>query len=142
MQRGDEHGALDGKLEAAVGQQIGENLGNAEPRPDPAEQQRSAQALGRRGQDAALVLIEGGDQHHLVGELGPRGEQRGERAGGFELVGAAERGDDTLAHGALDALVLDDLHVSAFAGLLEAEEHGGPRKAEHHRFRFYLRRKA
>src|SRR5208283_1347717 len=142
MQRRNEHGALNGKLEGAVSEQIAENLRDAQPLPDFAKQQRAAEALGRGRHRAALVLIEGGDQHHLVGELGARGEQRGERAGGFELVGAAERGDDTLAHGALDALVLDDLHVSAFAGLLEAEEHGGPRKTEHHRIRFYLRRKA
>ena len=31
---------------------------------------------------------------------------------------------DGLAHGAVDAFVLDDLNVAAFAGLFEAEEHG------------------
>ena len=104
--------------------------------------QRAADALGRGGQRATLVLIEGGDEHHLVGELGARGQQRSKGAGSFELVGAAERRDDALAHGSVDALVLDDLHVSAFAGLLEAEEHGGPRRREHHEIRFVRRWKA
>ena len=81
-------------------------------------------------------MIERGDQQRLVGELGARGERRGKGAGGFELIGAAERGDDALAQGAINALVLDDLHVRAFAGLLEAEEHGGPRSGEHHGIRF------
>src|SRR5271165_5570241 len=35
-----------------------------------------------------------------------------ERAGGGQLVGAAEIGDHTLAHGRAVARVLDDLHVS------------------------------
>lgn len=44
--------------------------------------------------------------------------------GGGKFVGAAEIADDGLAHGAVDAFVLNDLNVAAFAGLFEAEEHG------------------
>ena len=40
MQRGDEHGALDRKLERALLQQMGQDIGDAEPLPDPAEQHR------------------------------------------------------------------------------------------------------
>ena len=42
---------------------------------------------------------------------------------GGEFVRTAEIGDDGLAHGTIDALVLDDLNIGALAGL-EAEEHG------------------
>jgi len=59
MQRGDEHGALDGELETPVGEQLAENPGNAEPLPDFAEQQRPADAHRRGGQRATLVLVEG-----------------------------------------------------------------------------------
>ena len=54
----------------------------------------------------------------MIGELGPRSDERGERAGGGQLVGAADIGDHSLADGGAVAFVLDDLHVAAFAGLL------------------------
>ena len=69
-------------------------------------------------------MIERADEQHLVGELGARGDEGSERTGGGQFVGAAEIGDDFLAHSGAVSLVLDDLHVAAFAGLLEAEEHG------------------
>ena len=46
-----------------------------------------------------------------------RDDERSERAGGRQFVGAAEIGDDPLAHGGAFALVLDDLHVAARARL-------------------------
>src|SRR5271169_5156456 len=46
MQRGDEHGALDRKLERALVQQIIEDRANPQPIPDPAEQQGSADPSG------------------------------------------------------------------------------------------------
>ena len=124
MQRGDEHGALDRKLERALLQQMGQDVGDAEPLPDPAEQHRPTDPLRRNRQRAFGVLVERVDEQHLIGELGPRSDERGERAGGGQLVGAADIGDHPLADGGAVALVLDDLHVAAFAGLLEAEEHG------------------
>ena len=124
MQRGDEHGALDRKLERALLQQMGQDVGDAEPLPDPAEQHRPTDPLRRNRQRAFGVLVERVDEQHLIGELGPRSDERGKRAGGGQLVGAADIGDHPLADGGAVALVLDDLHVAAFAGLLEAEEHG------------------
>src|SRR5208337_929796 len=123
MQRGDEHGALDRKLERALVQQIIEDRANPQPIPDPAEQQGSADPSGGDRQ-RAFVLVERMDQQHLIGELGARGDERSERAGGGQLVGAAEIGDHLLADSGAVAPVLDDLHVAALAGLLEAEEHG------------------
>ena len=131
MQGGDEDGALHRKFEGAILQQIAQNIGDAEPVPYFAEQQRSADALGRDRQRPVGVFVERVDEKHLIGELGSRGKQRGQCAGGDEFVGAAEIGDDGLAHGTIDALVLDDLNIGAFAGLLDAEEHGAL-GIEHH----------
>ena len=81
------------------------------------------------------------DQQHLIGELGPRGDQRGERAGGRQFVGAAEIGDHPLADRRAVAFVLDDLDVAALAGLLEAEKHG-PSAIEHHGIRVFTKHQA
>ena len=124
MQGGDEHGALDRELECALLQQADQDVGDAEPLPDFAKQQRAADPLGGDRQRALGVLVERIDQQHLIGELGARGNERSERAGGGQLVGAAEIGDHPLAHGRAVARVLDDLHIAALAGPLEAEEHG------------------
>ena len=123
VQSANEDSALDRELERAVLQQITEHVGDAEPFPDPAEQQRSADTFGGNGQRSVGVLVERVDEQHLVSELGAGGEQRGESAGGDEIVGAPHIGDDGLAHRAVDALVLDHLDVGAAAGLLDAEEH-------------------
>ena len=109
VQRGDEDRALDRKLKGTVLEQLGEHGGDAEPFPDPAEQQRSTDALGRNRQRSVGILVERADEQHLVSELGPRRKQRGKCAGGDEIVGAPEIGDDGLAHGAINVLVLDHL---------------------------------
>ena len=124
MQGGDEHGALHREFEGAVLQQITQNIGDAESFPYLAEQQWPADALRRDRQRPVGVFVQRVDEKHLIGELGSRGEQRSQCAGGGEFVGAAEIGDDGLAHGAVDAFVLNDLNVAPFAGLFEAEEHG------------------
>ena len=134
MQGGDEHRPLDRKLERALLEQVGQHGVDPEPLPDPAEQQRPADPLGGDRQRALGVLVQRVDQQDLIGELGARGDQRSERAGGRQFVGAAEIGDHRLAHGRAVALVLDDLHVAALAGLLEAEEHGAL-AIEHHEIR-------
>src|SRR5450756_291841 len=123
VQSADENSALDRELERAVLQQFTEHVGDAEPFPDPAKQQRSADPFGGNGQRSVGVLVERVDEQHLVGELGAGGEQRGESAGRNEVVGAPQIGDDGLAHGAVDALVLDHLDVGATVGLFDAEEH-------------------
>src|SRR6202022_2019845 len=124
MQGGDEDGALDRKLECALLQQADQDVGDAEPLPDSAKQQGSADPLGGDRQRALGIFVERIDQQHLIGELGARGNERSERAGGGQLVGAAEIGDHPLAPGAPAPPVLDNLHVAALAGPLEAEEHG------------------
>ena len=124
MQHGDEDGVLDRKLECALLQQADQDVGDAEPLPDLAKQQGSADPLGGDRQRALGILVERIDQQHLIGELVARGNERSQRAGGGQLVGAAEIGDHPLAHGRAVARVLDDLHIAALAGPFEAEEHG------------------
>ena len=124
MQYGDEHGPLDRKPEGAVLQEIVEDRVDPQPLPDLAEQHRPADPLRRNGERAVGVLVERGDQQHLVGEPGARGDEGSERAGGDQFIGAAEIGDHPLTHRGAFAPVLDDLHVAALAGRLEAEEHG------------------
>ena len=133
MQRRYEDGALDRELEGAPFQQIAEDGVDAEPFPDPAEHQRPADALGDERKAVLDALVERLDEQDLVAELRARRQQRGEPARRREFIGASHRGDDRLAHGAVDAFVLDDLHIGAFARLLEAKEHGAP--SEHHRIR-------
>src|SRR5208337_4795132 len=58
MQSGDEHGALDRKLEPALLQQTIEDRANPQPLPDPPEQQGSADPLGGDRQRAFGVLVE------------------------------------------------------------------------------------
>jgi hypothetical protein len=70
-----------------------------------------------RGQARPVGLpSEGGEQHDLVAQAGAGGEQRGERAGGGALIGAAEGGDDVLPVGTVFAAVRDDLQVAAGPG--------------------------
>jgi hypothetical protein len=141
MQRGDERRPLDRKLERALLQQVGQDVGDAEPLPNPAEQQRPADSLARDRQRTLGVLVERVDEQDLIGKLGARGKKRGERAGGGQVVGAAEIGDHPLTHGGAFAFVLDDLDVAAVARLLEAEEHGAL-TTEHHIKRFVAKYQA
>jgi hypothetical protein len=134
VQRSDEHGALDRKLERAILQKIVEHRADPQSLPDPAEQHRPADPLRRHRQRAVGVLVERGDEQHLVGKLGARGDEGSERAGGGQFVGAAQIGDHSLAYGGAVAPVLDDLHIAALAGRLEAEEHGRS-PIEHHGIR-------
>ena len=75
VQGGREHGALDGKLEGAVLEHLSQNIGDTALLPQPAKQQRSADALGGHGESAVFVLIAGIEEHDLMAELGARGEQ-------------------------------------------------------------------
>ena len=125
MQRGDEHGALDRKLERALLQQMGQDVGDAEPLPRSGRTASAHRSVFAVTDSAFGVLVERVDEQHLIGKLGAGSDERGERAG--EAANSSAR--PTLAitlwrDGGAVALVLDDLHVAAFAGLLEAEEHG------------------
>jgi hypothetical protein len=98
-------------------------------------------SLARDRQRTLGVLVERVDEQDLIGELGARGKKRGKRAGGGQVVGAAEIGDDGLALARAFAFVLDDLDVAAVARLLETEEHGAL-TTEHHTKRFVAKYQA
>src|SRR5215469_15222893 len=119
------HGALDGKAELARRQQAIQHLADAELLPQPREQQRTADPPGIERQ-AAVILIERLQQQHLVGELGARGEQCGQRTRRDQRLGTAEIGNHRLAHGAANAAALDNLNVGARARLLNPKEHRSP----------------
>ena len=124
MQRGDEHGALDRKLERALLQQMGQDIGDAEPLQIRPNSIGPPIRFRRNRQRAFGVLVERVDEQHLIGELGPEAMRE---ASAPEARNSSAR--PTLAitlwrTAAPSRLVLDDLHVAAFAGLLEAEEHG------------------
>lgn len=124
MQRGNEDGPLDRELESTVRHKVVQHIGDAKLLPEPAKQQRPTNALSRNGEGAVLVLLARFDEQNLVAELGAGGGQGGESARTHELVGTPKSGDDRLAHGPINPFVFDHLHISAFAGLLDAEEHG------------------
>ena len=60
-------------------EQLGEHGGDVEPFPDPAEQQRSTDALGRDRQRSVGVRVERVDEQHLISELGA-GRKRAQAA--------------------------------------------------------------
>ena len=65
-----------------------------------------------------------GKQERGVGQTSSRGHQSIELAAFLEFVEPAQSGNDPLPGTAVFPAVLDDLEVSACAGLLGAEEHG------------------
>ena len=84
MQRGDEHGALDRKLECALFQQIIEHRAN--PKPIPIRPNSKGPPIRLAATDnVRRVLVQRTDEQHLVGELRARSQQRSERAGGDQL---------------------------------------------------------
>src|SRR3954462_5836126 len=96
--------------------------------PQPLEEQRSTDALGQHAR-ALKVGLEGGEQQNLLAVARPGGEQGSQAAACREFIGAAEGGNNLLAHGAALALVRDDLQVAARPGLLDAEKHGALSRA-------------
>jgi hypothetical protein len=80
MQGRDKDSALDDELKGPIFQEIAENLADAEPLPQLAKQQRAADPLCRNQQGSVGVFIERIDEKDLIGELGARGEQRGQGA--------------------------------------------------------------
>ena len=71
------------------------------------------------------VFVEGADEQHLIGQFSATGKERGQGAGGNEIVGATEIGNDRLLYRAINPVVFDYLHVGARSGLFDTEEHRG-----------------
>ena len=133
LQRGDEDRALDRKLEGTVLKQLGEHGGDAEPFPDPAEQMRLAATDNDPSASASSALM----SNTWSVSLAPDESSEASAPDAMRSSARPEIGDDRLAHGAVNALVLDHLDVGAIAGLLDAEEHGASER-RHHGFRVAL----
>jgi hypothetical protein len=84
MQHGQEHGALDWKLELAVGQQVFDHRSAKAVAPKSLEEQGWADPLGldRRG----LALLDGRQQHPALGQSGAGSQQPIEFASLLERV--------------------------------------------------------
>jgi hypothetical protein len=104
VQDGDEHRALDREVEAAATQQVGEDRGNPQPLPQPAEQQRAADADTREAPGLHV-----GEDHRPLAVAGERGDQPIELAAGQQHVLAPEGADDLLAHPPAVADALDKI---------------------------------
>ena len=74
--------------------------------------------------DGEIVLLMFGEDQQFLGEACSGSEQAIDLAIGLEFVDAPERGQDRLLRPAVAPVVLDDLQIGAWAGLLGAEEHG------------------
>jgi hypothetical protein len=118
VQDADEDGALDREVEAAVAHQIGQDLGNPQPLPQPPEQQRPADP--HTGKAPGLHL---GKDHRPLAVARERGDQPVQFAAGQQCVLAPESTDDLLADPAALAHALDQVQIGVAPGRLLADEH-------------------
>jgi hypothetical protein len=128
VQDGEEDGAFDGELEAAIGEQLTQDVVATRFLPQALEDKRRADAAGRDDGDLAVLL--GGEQEDLFGKACAGGAEGVELPGILEVVEAAERAEDALFGPATVPEVLDDLKVAAGPGGFDAEEHGDLAKKE------------
>jgi hypothetical protein len=118
VQDAGEHGALDSKLKTAIGEQLAQHLGNAEPFPEPPKQQWPANAGA--GNAARLHV---GQNDRTIAMPRQRSGQTLQFAARQQHVLAAERADDALADAAAFALTLDEVEVGVASGRLGADVH-------------------
>ena len=118
VQHTGKDGALDRKLKTAVLEQLVQHRGNAEPLPDPPEQQRPANA---RAGDAARLHV--GQDDGAIAMPHQRGGQTIQFAARHQHVLAAKRADDPLADATTLALVLDEIEIAMASRCLLADKH-------------------
>ena len=99
VQDGDKDGAFDGKLEAAVVEQLVDDRLTAGVTPQAPEDEGRSEATG--ADDRSLATLVGGQEQDVFGEAGAGGEKGVEVAGLLESVEAAEGDLDPLADAAL-----------------------------------------
>jgi hypothetical protein len=112
----------NGELEPAALQHLLQHRPAAGLLPQPGEQQRRPDPLGRQLRPG-LAILQSRQEHDLIAEAGAGGQERSQRALAGELIGPANRGDDILPRPAVLPAALDNLQVAARPGLLEAEIH-------------------
>ena len=118
MQNAGKNGALDGELETAALQEFAQYPGNAEPLPDPPEQQRPTNAPA--GNPARLHI---GQDHGAIAMPHQRGGQTIQFPARQQHVLAAERADDPLTHPTALPLVLDEIEIAMASRCLLADKH-------------------
>jgi hypothetical protein len=118
VQDGDEHRALDREVEAAATQEVGEHVGDPEPHPQPAEEERAADAGA--GETPGLHV---GKDHRPLAVAGERGDQPVQFAARQQHILAPERPDDLLPDPSAVAHALDQIQIAVAAGRLLAHEH-------------------
>ena len=121
MQDAGEERALDREFEPAIGEQgLDDRLAAGLP-PQPLEDQGrpDAPAVDRE----ALASAHGGQHQRGFAQPPPGLQQLVELAGLQPIFGAAQRGDNMLADGAVRAPAVDDLQVATRPNGFAAEEH-------------------
>src|SRR5215470_5460568 len=121
MQHGEEHRALDRKLEAAPGEQLVHHRSALGVAPQPLEQQRRTDPFTGQLRDAAFVQQR---QHHRsLRQAGDGADQPVEIAAPFDVFLAAQRVDDALPGLAVLAHALDEIEVAVGTDALFPDEH-------------------
>jgi hypothetical protein len=128
VQDGEEDGALDGELEAAVSQEFTEDVAAAGLVPEAFKDQGRAEAA--RGDDRDLAIVVSGEQEELLAKASAGGEEGVELTGVLEVIEATQGAKDALLGPAAIPEVFDELEVAAGSGGFDAKEHGGLAKKE------------
>jgi len=108
-EHGQDHGALDRKLELAAGQKVLDHRSAKAVAPKSFKEKLRADPLGvdRR----RLALLERRQQHPALGQSGAGSQQPIEFAGFLERVEAAQRGHHGLARLAVDPMAFHHLEI-------------------------------
>ena len=125
MQYGEEDGPLDGKLEAAVFEQSGQNLADRARLPQALEDQGWADSGASSGDGLAASMS--AQDRKLFGEPSERLDESVECAGSQKFIETSEAEQDTLLDLAVDAHVIDDQEIGpGTVGLSANEQSGAP----------------
>jgi hypothetical protein len=130
VEHGGEDRPLDREGEGAACQQFLDHRAAASLLPQAAENQRRTDPPCLQPR-LVIGVVQRREQHDLLAEPGAGGEQGRQATGAGQLVEAPQGGDDLLADGPILAPVFDNLQVTAWAGRLDAKEHGALRTGHH-----------
>src|SRR5208337_1062609 len=121
-QNGEEHRALQRKIMPARIGEVFDDLPAAGLLPQALKDERRPNAPRRTRCDTARG--DGVDDNRLGGEARARTQQALQLPARLQILDAAERGDDLLAHRGAFATAFNDLEIGAAGGGLLAEIHG------------------
>ena len=125
MQHREEDGPLDGKLEAPVLEQGGQDLVDRAGLPEPLKDQGWPDS--GTVSDNAVALGMGAEHGELFREASERADQRVEPATGQQFIQSAKTKQDALLDLAVHPVVIDDEEISpGTVGLRANEQIGAP----------------